>query len=280
MNPSLLNYPVTQCGRCNDSFLTKTIDHEKNIDNLRKPHDCTNINHQVGCVDFLRVTRMTISILPLQAGDIPAFVRLELEAFRTHPRIPMLWPRGFTPDLYAYYEDSKTQSLQKEASRILKAVDDETGEIVAVAQWTFAVDGKVGGNKTNQFTEDQPPANWPEGGNWELRRFFKLEWEAWRAEMMGVKPYIELNILVTHPKHERRGAATQLVGWGCEQADQLGVAMCLESTPTGLNLYERFGFRTGKVIKADMRDFGWTEPYDEDAARRIWLVRDSRTPVT
>jgi len=52
--------------------------------------------------------------------------------------------------------------------------------------------------------------------------------------------------------------------------------MCLESTPTGLKLYERFGFRTGKVIRADMRDFGWTKPYDKEAARRIWMVRDGR----
>ncbi|KAI6803780.1 NAD(P)-binding protein [Hortaea werneckii] len=209
-------------------------------------------------------------------GDIPAFVRLELEAFRTHPRMPMLWPRGFTSDLYAYYENNKAQSLQKETSQILKAVDDETGEIVAVAQWSFALEGDDERNKTLQFTNEQPPANWPEGGNWELRRFFKIEWEAWRAKTMGGKPYIELNVLVTHPKHERRGAATQLLRWGCEQADRLGVAMCLESTPTGLKLYERFGFRTGKVIKADMRDFGWTEPYDEEAARRIWMVRDCR----
>ncbi|KAI7088378.1 hypothetical protein KC356_g3289 [Hortaea werneckii] len=221
---------------------------------------------------------MTINVLPLQPADIHAFVRLELEDFRTHPRMPMLWPRGFTPDLYAYYENNKAQSLQKETSRILKAVDDETGEIVAVAQWTFALRGKDDGSKTLQFTDDQPPANWPEGGNWELRRFFKIEWETWRAKTMGGKPYIELNVLVTHPKHERRGAATQLLRWECEQADKLGFAMCLESTPTGLRLYERFGFRAEKVIKADMRDFGWTEPYDEDAARRIWMVRDCRMP--
>ncbi|RMY73871.1 hypothetical protein D0863_03599 [Hortaea werneckii] len=219
---------------------------------------------------------MPITILPLQAADIPAFVRLELEAFRTHPRMPMLWPRGFTSDLHAYYENNKLQSLQKEASRIRKVVDDETGEIVAVAQWTFALEGDEQRNKISQFTDEQPSANWPEGGNWEIRRFFKIEWEAWRAETMGGKPYIELNVLVTHPEQERRGAATQLLRWGCEQADKLGVAMCLESTPTGLKLYERFGFRTGKVIRADMRDFGWTQPYDEEAARRIWMVRDGR----
>lgn len=133
---------------------------------------------------------MPITILPLQASDIPAFVRLEIEAFRTHPRMPMLWPRGFTSDLYAYYENSKNQSLQKETSRIRKAVDDETGEIVAVAQWTFALEGNEERSRTSRFANEQPPANWPEGGNWELRRFFKIEWEAWRAEMMGGNPYI------------------------------------------------------------------------------------------
>ncbi|KAI6876139.1 NAD(P)-binding protein [Hortaea werneckii] len=87
-------------------------------------------------------------------GDIPAFVRLELEAFRTHPRMPMLWPRGFTSDLHAYYENSKNQSLQKEASRIRKAVNDETGEIVAVAQWTFALEGDEERSKTSQFIDE------------------------------------------------------------------------------------------------------------------------------
>ncbi|KAI7277185.1 hypothetical protein KC335_g123 [Hortaea werneckii] len=72
---------------------------------------------------------MTITVLPLQAADIPAFVRLELEAFRTHPRMPMLWPRGFTSDLHAYYENNKLQSLQEETSRICKAkaTTSETG---------------------------------------------------------------------------------------------------------------------------------------------------------
>lgn len=97
---------------------------------------------------------MPITILPLQTSDIPAFVRLELEAFRTHPRMPMLWPRGFTSDLHAYYENSKNQSLQKEASRIRKAVNDETGEIVAVAQWTFALEGDEERSKTSQFIDE------------------------------------------------------------------------------------------------------------------------------
>jgi len=85
---------------------------------------------------------------------------------------------------------------------------------------------------------------------------------------------VELNILVTHPDSHRRGAGTKLMSWGCEQADKLGVAMCLESTPAGLTLYKRFGFEDRYTIKADMRQFGWNQPYDEEAAKRVWMVRE------
>ena len=61
-----------------------------------------------------------------------------------------------------------------------------------------------------------------------------------------------------------------------KEADLRGVAMGLESTPAGLALYERFGFQQKRVIKADMKSFGWTEDYDEEAAKRVWMVREAR----
>lgn len=69
--------------------------------------------------------------------------------------------------------------------------------------------------------------------------------------------------------------------WGVEQADQRNLVMCLESTPVGRRLYERFGFHEKTVIKADMHDFGWTDTYDDDDAARIFMVREpcSRKPL-
>lgn len=52
--------------------------------------------------------------------------------------------------------------------------------------------------------------------------------------------------------------------------------MCLESSPAGLTLYKRFGFKEVKVIKADMKQFGWDEPYDEEAAKRVWMIRQPK----
>ncbi|TKA70600.1 hypothetical protein B0A55_06704 [Friedmanniomyces simplex] len=222
---------------------------------------------------------MATLICPLQEADIPEFVRLELEAFRPHPRIRMLWPRGFTDDLYAYYEGGKTKSFQDQNCRLMKAVDEPTGEIMGVSEWDFQLDPSANAESQPSDPNERPPANWPVGGNWEMRKFFKVEWENWTRATFAGKPYIELHILVVHPKFHRRGAGTKLLGWGCDQADKHGVTMCLESTPAGLELYERFGFREVRTLKADMRQFGWEMPYDEEAAKRVWMVRDAKDHI-
>ena len=49
--------------------------------------------------------------------------------------------------------------------------------------------------------------------------------------------------------------------------------MCLESTPAGLPVYKKAGFKVVEVISREMREFGWTEPCDEEAAQRIFMIR-------
>jgi hypothetical protein len=66
----------------------------------------------------------------------------------------------------------------------------------------------------------------------------------------------------------------KLLAWGVEQADKYRARMALESTPAGLSLYKRAGFRQVDVIKADMKHFGWDKPYDPEAAKRVWMIRE------
>lgn len=181
-----------------------------------------------------------------------------------------------TDDLYAFYERRKTEHLRESTARVLKAVDDASGTIVAIAEWTFALDPKETASHQQNNSDDPPPADWPQGGNWGLRRFFKIEWERWRQEVLADKPYILLDNLVVHPAYQRRGAGSKLLAWGCEEADKHGVRICLESTPAGLNVYPQFGFKEMKVINADMKQFGWQKPYDEEAAKRYWMIREPR----
>ena len=53
--------------------------------------------------------------------------------------------------------------------------------------------------------------------------------------------------------------------------------MALEATPAGLSLYKRFGFVEQEVIAADMKQFGWMEPYEPDSAKRVWMIREPQT---
>ena len=79
---------------------------------------------------------------------------------------------------------------------------------------------------------------------------------------------------MTNPEFQRRGAGARLLSWGVEEADRLGVVMALESTPAGLALYKRFGFQEKEIVAADMRQFGWDQPYDPEAAKRVWMIRE------
>ena len=138
---------------------------------------------------------MAITISPLEANEIAEFVRIELEAFRSHPRIPMLWRRGYTDDLYAFYEAGKTESFHDPEYRLMKAVDSETGKIVAASEWTFALDTAKQQEKQPVDPKGVPPNNWPIDGNWELRRFFNLNLEKWTNQYLAGHPYISRYLL-------------------------------------------------------------------------------------
>ncbi|KAK4493839.1 hypothetical protein PRZ48_015024 [Zasmidium cellare] len=217
---------------------------------------------------------MPITIHPLLPSEIPTFITIELSAFAPHPRIPMLWPRGYTPDLHAYMARVKRDALPNPSNHFIKAVDDATGEILGVSQFEVVEEGAGGGELLKEDAE--PPGDWPEGGNWAMKRFFARSSYWLPVESFGASPYLLIDLLLVSPKHQHRGIGSQLLQFVLNEADRRGLPVGLESTPAGLGLYKRHGFGEAKVIKADMRRFGWREAYDEEAAKRVWMVRDAR----
>lgn len=49
-------------------------------------------------------------------------------------------------------------------------------------------------------------------------------------------------MLATRPEHERRGAGSMLVQWGCDIADENGVPAYIDASKAGAPLYKKFGF--------------------------------------
>lgn len=133
---------------------------------------------------------MSVSIKPVEAADIPAFARLQLEAFASHPRTPMMWRKGYTDQVYTYHETKTAQSLHDPGCRLIKAVDDETGAMVGVSEITFALDVERNRNQKPAGEDVSPPENWPEGGNWEMRQWYKRNGFALLQESFDGVPYI------------------------------------------------------------------------------------------
>ena len=79
--------------------------------------------------------------------------------------------------------------------RLLKAVDDETDKMIAVAEWTFSLDVAKQAEKEAVDPHGQPPANWPIDRNWELRRFFDSNLEKWTEKYLKGKAYISALVM-------------------------------------------------------------------------------------
>lgn len=131
-----------------------------------------------------------IHIRPLRAADVPDKVRSQMAAFASHPRMPMMWPRGMTADFWAYHEASDLKDLQDPNARLFKAVDSATGQIVGAADWTLALDAELEAKKATMSTQQPPPEGWPLEGNWAMRRWYKINLQRLIKQYLPNQPYI------------------------------------------------------------------------------------------
>lgn len=67
---------------------------------------------------------------------------------------------------------------------------------------------------------------------------------------------LDLAVLFTHPDHQRRGAGSMLVKWGCDKADEHGIISWLGASPAGLQTYLKQGFEVVEEYELDLRPWG------------------------
>ncbi len=80
-----------------------------------------------------------------------------------------------------------------------------------------------------------------------------------REREMGRRPHWFLEWLATDEEYKGQGAASLLLKYGCDLADEDGVEAYLDSSPAGRGLYEKFGFvkRAEKAIPGGMGYVEW-----------------------
>lgn len=105
--------------------------------------------------------------------------------------------------------------------------------------WSASLSARVGVKRPSDHPErlDANPARMLE-----FRKQLHKAKTAWFDSRYGDEQ-LNLMVLATHPDYRRRGAATLLVRWGVDQAARRGAAITLFSSPMGLPLYTKLGFR-------------------------------------
>ncbi|KPM38034.1 hypothetical protein AK830_g8534 [Neonectria ditissima] len=168
--------------------------------------------------------------------DVPTLTEIWFEAF-TKPYIRRLWPD--TPGVRKWWEDAhRHDMLNKPLVRYVKVVDSESTDdqgrprIVAWAKWDLAMP-EDRGRRYPPWHEDTP-------GQECDALFEKVEAE--RRRVMGDQKHYFLDTVGTHPDYRQRGAGSLLVKWGCDLADENGVATYVDASKAGAPLYKRFGF--------------------------------------
>lgn len=198
----------------------------------------------------------------LEPTEAEQYMRIRHETFR--PTVnKILYPRGEASQKTL---DRVTQEIRNgivgKGILFLKCVDTSTGEIIAGARWRF-VKPKEDGAKQRTWEEVDAdfrdiPEPFDESDPVMLTALYDL-FNKHKREILGIRPYYVLDTLVTLPQHERRGAGSMLVRWGCEKADEAGVEAYLEASLFGAPMYARHGFVGTKEIDLDLRRYGGDE---------------------
>ena len=111
---------------------------------------------------------MPYAVSPALPSDIPILSTVQWAALLSNPLTQTLYPKGPTPALTTFTRHSYQNAIQFPSVRLIKATDEDSGEIVAFAKWILypeakndliEIDSDAKGEETNKgWTNEQTPA--------------------------------------------------------------------------------------------------------------------------
>jgi GNAT superfamily N-acetyltransferase len=167
-----------------------------------------------------------------------------------------MWTREPSSESYHALAEVRRKNLfSNPNARVFKCIDtDLNNKIIAIAEWSIQ-EKEITREELEATLVVRPP--FPEENRAARLSFMEGIFKS-RREVLGTQPHIELDSLVTHPDHHRRGAGTLLIQWGAHEMDRLGLVGYLEGSAAGRPLYERFGFKGVRELEWDSRPYGGT----------------------
>ncbi|GAM91097.1 hypothetical protein ANO11243_091440 [Dothideomycetidae sp. 11243] len=143
-----------------------------------------------------------------------------------------------TPEQCQINADMSRKSMIEDPHEYwLKVKDESSGQIIAGSMW------KIHPTVVPQVLDFEYPCTWFDDDAEKKR----LVQEAWDQAILVrrrlfTQPHIELVLIFTEPRYERRGAASMMIQWGCDLADRMFLPVYVQSLRNRNSLYEKFGF--------------------------------------
>ncbi|KAI8966600.1 acyl-CoA N-acyltransferase [Daldinia sp. FL1419] len=220
---------------------------------------------------------ISVSIQPLNYADIPACAHITSSAFSVDPHtiVKQLGRKPF--DMYEISRSGFLDTLHRQTYIYVKAVDEETGEIVGHAGWAFrgldsALVPRNGpqdakpvdevqekGKAENDGSKDADKTDSEEEKNDSVDRLHALEnadMQHWLSDLVpSDAPCIFVVGLTVSPSHQSRGVGSALMRHGNSIADDLGLTIWVHSSHQAYEAYRKSGFEVTKELDIDLDEY-------------------------
>lgn len=219
--------------------------------------------------------RIAVSILPLNYVDIPTCSQNVASAFSVDPHT-IVKQLGRKPyDMYTMSYKTFFNGLQKKTQIYVKAVDEETGDIIGHASWVFrGVDQNLVpwvGPGDEKPMEVEPVANATKmeanerkdseeiGQESSIDRLHALEdadIQDWvNNQIPSNTPCIFINGLIVSPSNQSRGVGSALLQYGNAIADSLGLSIWVHSSHQAYEACKKAEFEAVRVLDLDLDEY-------------------------
>ncbi len=221
------------------------------------------------------------ALVPASPSDLEAVARVQFAACATDHGFPMIFPAGATLSSITHFVRSYEDDMDNDPTcHIMLVKEALSGEVASFAVWHFYPPRSRDDIDREMLMENFPLPNDAnkELGNRLIHNSTRKRHEVVAAAIRSQRPYacefrsshtmtanplpdtdhpVDLAAVGTNPKYQRQGAASLLLRWGLERADDHGLATYVEGTSAARRLYEKHGFK--EVAKLQLELSPWKE---------------------
>ncbi|KAI1630188.1 acyl-CoA N-acyltransferase [Exophiala viscosa] len=209
-------------------------------------------------------------VLPASSSDLEAIVRVQFDACANDHGFPVIFPKGPTRASVTHFVRAFEHDMENDPTcQIVIAKHSSSGEVASYAIWNFFPSRTQEEIEEEMLIDEYPlprDAN-KQLGNALIHNSIRKRHEVVAANIGERSPYAYLAAVGTSPKYQNQGAASKLLTWGLERADDRGLATYVEGAPAGFRLYEKFGFKEVAKLRLDLA------PWSEGDHFNICMVR-------